>query len=94
MKFCNFTTTVDSESFEVFYCSQVERVRKFVSDHPSHALIELDIESENAAFIMSKLFDINQTCWGHANQNPRKEQKNHSNSSDKILSRETSTFNL
>ena len=73
MKFCKFTTSLNSESFEEFYCSQVERVRKFVWDHPSHALIELDIENEYAGFIMSKLFEINQTCWGHANKNPGKE---------------------
>ena len=91
MKFCNFTTSRNKESFKVFYCSQVERVRKFVSDHPSHALIELDIENENAGFIMSKLFDINQTCWGHANKSPLNEQKNHSNSSDEIIYKELST---
>jgi hypothetical protein len=54
---------------EDFFCSQVERVRDFVAKHPSHALIEVDIEDPSAGEFLSQAFDIDASCWKQSNKN-------------------------
>jgi hypothetical protein len=54
---------------EDFFCNQVERVRDFVVKHPSHALIEVDIEDPSAGEFLSHAFDIKAACWGQSNKN-------------------------
>jgi hypothetical protein len=61
-----------TENFKMFFCSHVERIRKFVTDHPSHTLVEVDIESPKAGLMMSNLFGIDESCWGHHNKNNNK----------------------
>jgi len=52
-----------------FYEGHYRRVRQFVKDHPSHALVEVDIESDNAGKTMEEAFGIDAACWGQANSN-------------------------
>ncbi len=47
---------------------QVQRVRRFVIDHPSHALVEVDIEDEGAGGRMARVFRIDGGHWGHENR--------------------------
>jgi hypothetical protein len=55
-----------------FFCNQVERVRDFVAKHPSHALIEVDIEDPNAGEFLSEAFDIPASCWKQMNKSIKK----------------------
>lgn len=57
------------QDFASWWCGHVERVRNFVSDHPSHRLVEVDIEADDAPTYMSEQFGIDQACWGHRNKN-------------------------
>ena len=72
-----------SEIMTEFICSHVQHIRNFVQEHPSHALIELDLyDSEGSKQILSKLFPITPSaaqnsakssaaeCWGHVNKSP------------------------
>ncbi|KAL7516987.1 hypothetical protein ACHAWX_001952 [Stephanocyclus meneghinianus] len=53
-----------------FFCWHVNHIRKFVSSHPSHELIELDIASPYVGVQLENIFGINRSCWGEANKNP------------------------
>ena len=66
------------KAMEHFMCSHVLHVRQFVEDHPSHALVELDLyDTDTATAVMSSLFPAkttNETCWGHANKSKGKKK--------------------
>jgi hypothetical protein len=57
------------KEFKTFFCNHIKRVRKFVQDHPSHGLIEVDIEDDASRSYMESVFSISQNCWGHSNVN-------------------------
>eukprot|EP00934_Nitzschia_sp_Nitz4_P005024 Nitzschia sp. Nitz4//scaffold28_size193895//15496//17154//NITZ4_001622-RA/size193895-processed-gene-0.3-mRNA-1//1//CDS//3329545853//5014//frame0 len=44
-------------------------VRQFVRQHPSHALVEVDITDPKAGQKLAEAFGLNDTCWGHVNHN-------------------------
>lgn len=56
-----------------WWCWHVENVREFVRIHPSHALVEVDIEDPLAGSMMGTLFGAQPSCWGHASGNQLKE---------------------
>lgn len=56
----------DEEMVE-FYRRQAQRVRDFVADHPSHALVEVAIDSPTAGRVMEEAFGISEACWGARN---------------------------
>jgi hypothetical protein len=56
----------DKELIE-FVERHYENIRRFVRRHPSHRLVEIDIESDESADIMTKTFHVPAHCWGHAN---------------------------
>ena len=58
------------DEFGDWYCKHVERVRDIVARNPSIALVEVDIEDPSIAKRMSKIFEIDESCWGHSNVNP------------------------
>lgn len=50
---------------------QVERVRQFVFDHPSHALVEIDIEDNSETpTVMGRAFKLDSRYWSKSNTNP------------------------
>jgi len=53
----------------LWYRKQIVRVRQFVEHHPSHALVELDIEDPLAGQILSKAFHTSAKYWTQANHN-------------------------
>jgi len=55
-----------------FYNDQTERVREFVKLHPTHKLVEVNIEDEKAGHYMESIFGVAAKCWGHANKNMAK----------------------
>ena len=46
-----------------------EKVRQFVLDHPSHALVEVPILDPNAGKILGDAFGLDATYWGQVNGN-------------------------
>lgn len=69
---CNITgfpTGVGKTDEELirFFTSQRQRVRNFVAKHPSHQLVEIEIDSPDAGKVMEEAFGIDRKCWGRAN---------------------------
>lgn len=62
--------------FSEWFCNHVNNVRDFVKRHPSHALIEIDIEDNNVGKRLGEFFGIRDTCWAHANKNPGLGERN------------------
>ena len=77
--YCNVGST-DAE-LEQFFCDQVNRVRTFVQVHPSHKLVEVQLEdTENTSNILFRQFGIKRECWGHRNNNNKNNKNNNRNS--------------
>jgi len=55
--------------FSDWFCKHVERVRNRLDQHPSHALVEINIDDPENSETISKFFDIDKNCWGHRNVN-------------------------
>ena len=60
---------------EIVHNYHLEYVRSWVARHPSHALVEVDITHEDAGKTLAESFGLNETCWGHYNQNKKNKQK-------------------
>lgn len=52
-----------------WHIEHIERIRKFVAEHPSHALVEINIEDPKAGEIMERHFGPGSPAqnWGHEN---------------------------
>jgi hypothetical protein len=50
-------------SLRQWYYLHVQRIRRFVAMHPSHALVEIDVEHEDTGKRMAAIFGIQETCW-------------------------------
>jgi len=55
-----------------FYEGHSERIRDFVKLHPSHSLVEVNIESKDAGSFLEENFGISHHCWKERNANPEK----------------------
>ena len=63
---------LDREDLKAFYQAQVERVRRFVAEHPSHRLVEVVIDDDSAGAVMEAAFGIDASkCWGWHNAKHR-----------------------
>ena len=60
------------EEMEDFYNGHSRRIRDFVKDYPSHALVEVDIEAEDAGQILQESFGVSHHCWKVRNASPEK----------------------
>ena len=60
------------EELVTFYQDHSRRIRDFVKDHPSHALVEVDIEAEDAGKRMQQRFGVSHHCWKLRNASPEK----------------------
>ena len=47
--------------------AHMERIRAFVTEHPTHTLVEIDIEDPKTGSKMAHLFGSNPKNWGHEN---------------------------
>lgn len=52
--------------------NHIRKVRDFARGHPSHHLIEINIQSKDTGNILAREFSLNEYCWGNHNQNPRR----------------------
>ena len=58
----------DDEALLDFYEEHYTRIRSFLSQHPQHTYVDIEIGSSDARAIMSAVFDARPGCWGHANK--------------------------
>eukprot|EP00550_Attheya_septentrionalis_P011363 CAMPEP_0198303732 /NCGR_PEP_ID=MMETSP1449-20131203/57041_1 /TAXON_ID=420275 /ORGANISM="Attheya septentrionalis, Strain CCMP2084" /LENGTH=451 /DNA_ID=CAMNT_0044006239 /DNA_START=39 /DNA_END=1394 /DNA_ORIENTATION=- len=52
-----------NEEFEAFFHEHAQNIRNFVKNHPSHTLIEVNIEDPNAGTQLAEAFGQNAKCW-------------------------------
>ena len=45
------------------YERHLDRVREFVDNHPTHQLIEVDVDDSRAGNVLAKAFGLDETCW-------------------------------
>ena len=64
--------STSAEDLIQWHKEQIQRVRQFVLDHPTHALVEVDIQDAGAGDLMSKAFGVDVKYWGQANKNVKK----------------------
>jgi hypothetical protein len=60
------------EEFEAFFHQHSQNIRDFVKKHPSHKLIEVDIEDPNAGHILADAFGQSPECWVKRNAGGKK----------------------
>ena len=71
---CNISslpTGVGSKDIDMinWYTEHVQMISKFVQQHRSHRLVEVDIESATAGKFLNREFPfVPASCWTHANQ--------------------------
>jgi len=56
------------EQYRDYYNAQTDRIRDFIKKYPSHTLVEVQIDSNDAGVIMENNFGIDKSCWKHANK--------------------------
>lgn len=60
------------DELRAFYESHAERIRDFVLLHPSHSLVEVNIEAKDAGSFLEEKFGVSHHCWKERNTNPEK----------------------
>eukprot|EP00536_Pseudo-nitzschia_multiseries_P008123 jgi/Psemu1/256921/estExt_Genewise1Plus.C_2000080 len=64
-----FTARTVRKHLETVHEYHLQYIRDWVAEHPSHALIEVDIASEDAGATLANAFGLKEECWGHYNKN-------------------------
>jgi hypothetical protein len=66
--------TKQPEDLIQWHLEHIQRIRDFVKSHPSHTLVEIDIEDPDAGEIMSQRFGAASPAsnWGHENDSVNK----------------------
>ena len=54
-----------------FYEQHYQHIRDHVRSHPSHRLVEIEIENPNTKETLFAAFGFPRRCWGHANTSPK-----------------------
>ena len=60
-----------------WYCNHIQRIRNFARQHPSHALVEVNVQDPATAARLATLFGTDEKHWQQQNQNrhnPKQEQ--------------------
>uniref|UniRef100_A0A7S1BXJ7 Sulfotransferase domain-containing protein n=1 Tax=Corethron hystrix TaxID=216773 RepID=A0A7S1BXJ7_9STRA len=52
-----------------FFVGHHKRIQNFVHEHPSHTLVEINIDSKKAGIQLEEAFGVNAQCWGQSNKN-------------------------
>ena len=74
--FQNYQSTVPRNEFlKQLFQNHTHFVRQFVKEHPSHALVEVDISSPTAGHVLADAFGIQSSCWGQHNPNKKRNSK-------------------
>jgi len=64
------------KTLEIIYNYHIEYIRDWVTRHPSHSLVEVDITHEDAGKTLADSFGLKDDCWGHFNKK-KKRRKGH-----------------
>ena len=56
----------DDEKLAAFYDAHSESIREWVKNHPTHKLVELNVEGLGAGAKLADVTGINASCWGRA----------------------------
>lgn len=64
--------TLVKEVMKKIYLEHFDLVRDFVREHPSHALVEVNITDKNASMVLAEAFGLNTTAWKHVNKSIKK----------------------
>ena len=67
LKVCPKDCVDDDEKFAAFYESHTKAIRWWVQTHPSHRLLEFDVEDPDAAAKLAAATGFTDDCWGQAN---------------------------
>ena len=62
------------EALAAWYCDHTRRIRDFVAHHPSHTLVEVDIEDAASGAELVNFFGVDHSHWQHVNKNPTKKR--------------------
>jgi hypothetical protein len=68
-KMLPFLNGTQPQHLRGFFCESVMHARNFVAKHPSHKLVEIDLDDPNTGKVLSHLFNIDESCWGETNVN-------------------------
>mmetsp|Transcript_6565 Transcript_6565/g.14172 ORF Transcript_6565/g.14172 Transcript_6565/m.14172 type:complete len:226 (-) Transcript_6565:34-711(-) len=55
------------EELRSFFLGHQERIRQFVTDYPSHTLVEVDIDDPDVHNYLEDAFGIDAKCWSKTN---------------------------
>jgi hypothetical protein len=61
------------EALAAWYCEHTLRIREFVAQHPSHTLVEVDIEDAASGEKLANFFGVDPSHWKHKNKNTKKQ---------------------
>jgi len=64
-----------NRELEYIYKNHSQRVRDFVRDHPSHRLIQVDIQDPMAAKLLARELGIRESCWKKVNENKKRKDE-------------------
>uniref|UniRef100_A0A7S0Y905 Uncharacterized protein n=1 Tax=Pseudo-nitzschia delicatissima TaxID=44447 RepID=A0A7S0Y905_9STRA len=71
-----FSNNVQRRTFlESVYHYHQQYIRDWVSSHPTHALIEVNIADEDAGKTLATSFGLQEECWGHFNKKKKEKPK-------------------
>jgi hypothetical protein len=65
-------TSGSTEDLQEWHKNHIQTIRRFVQTHPSHALVEIDIEDPMTGKRMATLFQESEKFWGHKNINGKR----------------------
>ena len=58
-----------SVAFRHWYCQHIQRIRSFAMQHPTHALVEINVQDPSTATRLALLFGTDPQHWMQLNQN-------------------------
>jgi hypothetical protein len=63
------------EALAYWYCEHTQRIREFVARHPSHTLVEVDIEDAASGEKLANFFGVDPSHWQQLNKNNKNSSK-------------------
>uniref|UniRef100_A0A7S4AVE0 Sulfotransferase domain-containing protein n=1 Tax=Pseudo-nitzschia australis TaxID=44445 RepID=A0A7S4AVE0_9STRA len=82
-KISPFTAQNIRKYLKMIHNYHLQYVRDWVAEHPSHALVEVDIAHEDAGKTLAEAFGLKEDCWGHYNKNDKDSNRGDSSNGNK-----------
>jgi hypothetical protein len=58
-----------TQTLTLLFDEHSEMIRNFVREHPSHALVEVDVSDGRAGEVLADAFGLEEKCWQQTNKN-------------------------